>query len=137
MDLIKTIEEEDDINYESDESKQDENDDIRKPKKKKHAAKKKLKSDEFDSSFAFVTNQKEYMKDTWSDMSAYLRKKYKSTLDEKITKIRKERSTTEEVDIGNNEANGESDDNVNEESDSDDNEWDDVKTKNQDSKVNF
>ena len=137
MDLIKTIEEEDDINYESDESKEDENDDIRKPKKKKHAAKKKLKSDEFDSSFAFVTNQKEYMKDTWSDMSAYLRKKYKSTLDEKITKIRKERSTTEEVDIGNNEANGESDDDVNEESDSDDNEWDDVKTKNQDSKVNF
>merc|ERR1719479_541924 len=120
MDLIKTIEEEDDINYESDESKEDENDDIRKPKKKKHAAKKKLKSDEFDSSFAFVTNQKEYMKDTWSDMSAYLRKKYKSTLNEKISKIRKERSATEDVDIaGKDDAHGESDDDLNEESDSD------------------
>ena len=94
MDLIKTIDSDEEIEHESDSSNGDGDDDLRAPKSKKQksAAKSKTKtSDHFDDSFVFVSNQKEYMKDTWSDLSAYIRKKAKTTLTDKIAKIRKER----------------------------------------------
>ena len=130
MELIKTIEEDDEVNYESDTSKEDQDEDLRAPKKKKKLDVKKKVSDEFADDFSFFSNQKEYVADTWSDMSAYIKasKRAKSTLSDKIAKVRKER-VTENDDIG---SAGESEDNeIEEDSDSDSEEWDDVKVKGQ------
>ena len=81
MDLIKTIDSDEEIEHESDSSNGDADDDLRAPKSKKQKSAAKTKtSDHFDDSFVFVSNQKEYMKDTWSDLSAYIRKKAKTTL---------------------------------------------------------
>ena len=132
MELIKTIEEDEEVNYESDTSKEDQDEDLRAPKKKKKKldVKKKV-SDEFADDFSFFSNQKEYVADTWSDMSAYIKasKRAKSTLSEKIAKVRKERAAENE-DIG---SAGESENEVEEDSssDSDSEEWDDVKVKGQ------
>lgn len=133
MDLVKTIEDADDIKYESDSSKEDEDEDLRAPKtkKKKVDMAKKLGSEDFNDAFSFVSNQKEYMKDTWSDLSAYIRKKAKTTLSDKISKVRSERLKESQEDKE------DSDEESDIHSDDDDvgNEmWDDIKVKGADSK---
>ena len=132
MELIKTINEEDDIEYESESSKDEADEDLAAPKKKKKRIIKKPASKDFDDSFSFVANQKEYMIDTWSDMSAYIRKKAKSTLVDKIAKVRQERKDVENDITAEDDAKDVIDD------DSDDSEtndeWDDVKVKGEDRK---
>ena len=121
MDLIKTIEDNEEIQYESDSSKDGEDEDLRAPKtKKQKMLAKKKGSDDFNETFSFVSNQKEYMKDTWSDLSAFIRKKAKTTLVDKIEQIRQERLQ---------EAEGEEKDIVESDEEDIDQEWDDIKEK--------
>jgi len=76
-DLMKTIEEGDDVENFSEPS---DSEDEGKPMKKK--ASKKVQKD-FDTGFKFVGSQKEYMEDTWNDIAKYVKKKAKTTLDDK------------------------------------------------------
>ena len=84
-DLIKTINEEDNIEVDDDSS---EDEDVAQPKKNKAARQAKK---DFEAEFTFVANQKEYMKDTWNDIAKYVKKKARTNLDDKIAKIRNER----------------------------------------------
>jgi len=84
-DLIKTIEDDEDVV--ADDASSDE-DDVAQPKKNKAARKAKK---DFESDFSFVSSQKEYMRDTWNDVAKYVKKKAKTNLDDKIAKVRKER----------------------------------------------
>jgi len=86
-DLIKTIEDDDDIEAD-DASSEDE--DIAQPKKNKAARQTKK---DFEPGFSFVSSQKEYMRDTWNDIAKYVKKKAKTNLDEKIAQVRKDRKT--------------------------------------------
>ena len=90
-DLIKTINEEDNIEVDDDSS---EDEDVAQPKKNK--AGRQAKKD-FEAEFTFVANQKEYMKDTWNDIAKYVKKKARTNLDDKIAKIRKERKDTNQT----------------------------------------
>ena len=60
MDLIKTIEDDANIEYESDESSDEA---LEVPKKSKKAA--KSSTEDFFDEFSFVGGAKDYMKDTW------------------------------------------------------------------------
>ena len=84
-DLIKTIEDDDNIEADDDSS---EDEDIAQPKKNKAARQAKK---DFEPGFNFVSSQKEYMRDTWNDIAKYVKRKAKTNLDEKIAKVRKER----------------------------------------------
>jgi len=84
-DLIKTIDDNDEI--EADDSSS-EDEDIAQPKKNKAARQTKK---DFEPGFSFVSSQKEYMRDTWNDISKYVKKKAKTNLDEKIAQVRKDR----------------------------------------------
>jgi ATP-dependent RNA helicase DDX27 len=133
MDLVKTIEDTDEINYESDSSREEIEEDRRAPiTNKQRLMIAKTHSEDFNESFTFVANQKEYMKDTWSDMSAYIRKKAKTTLVDKIAKVRKER-----LDVGGAEESDDSEDEMKSDEDEDENNeelWDDIKIKQADAK---
>ena len=48
------------------------------------------RSKDFDVAFEFADTQAEYMKDTWDDVARYVKKKARTTLDDKIAKVRKE-----------------------------------------------
>ena len=85
-DLIRTINEDDNIENDDDSS---EDEDVAQPKKNKAARQAKK---DFVPEFSFVSSQKEYMKDTWNDLAKYVKKKARTNLDEKIAKIRKENS---------------------------------------------
>jgi len=64
MDLIKTIEDDEQIEY--DDSGSDDGEEISAPKKKKSKTGAAVgESTEFFSEFNFVNDAKEYMKDTW------------------------------------------------------------------------
>jgi len=84
-DLIKTIEDDDVI--EADDSSSEE-EDVAQPKKNKVARQTKK---DFEPGFSFVSSQKEYMRDTWNDVSKYVKKKAKTNLDDKIAQVRKDR----------------------------------------------
>ncbi len=111
MDLLKTIEDDDEVNYASSESGSD---DEAQPTKKK--VKDKAKSKDFNGAFQFAENQDEYMKDTWNDIARYVKKKAKTTLDEKIAKVRKDMKKKKK-DAGEQEA--DSDEEANAENDGD------------------
>ena len=89
-DLIRTINEDDNVEVD-DASSEDE--DIAQPKKNKAARQAKK---DFEPEFSFVSSQKEYMHDTWNDIAKYVKKKARTNLDEKIAKIRKERKDTDQ-----------------------------------------
>ena len=76
-DLIKTIEDGDEV---PDMSEESDSDDDGQPKKNKVAQ--KVKKD-FDVGFKFVGNQREYMADTWNDVGKYVKRKARTTLDDK------------------------------------------------------
>ena len=63
------------------------------------------------------------MKDTWCEVSAYIRKKAKTTLTDKIAQVRKQRIDADE----NNSDISDKDEEDNESSDNED--WDEVKSK--------
>ncbi|XP_043277330.1 probable ATP-dependent RNA helicase DDX27 [Venturia canescens] len=79
-DLIKTIEDDEEVPNFSENS--DEEDDFQ-PRKQKKQEKK-----DFDSNFQFVSDASEYNQDTWNDLSKYIKRKAKTKLDDKIKKIR-------------------------------------------------
>jgi len=89
-DLIKTIEEDDVIDADDDSS---EDEDVAQPKKNKAARQAKK---DFEPGFEFVSSQKEYMKDTWNDIAKYVKKKARTTLDDKIAQVRKDKKSTED-----------------------------------------
>ncbi|XP_075223174.1 dead-box helicase Rs1 [Lycorma delicatula] len=81
MDLIKTIHETDDVPDYSDKSDEDEDFQPSKPKNKKNK--------EFEENFEFVSTTEEYNKDTWNDITKYIKRNVRSKVDEKIVKVRK------------------------------------------------
>lgn len=81
LDLIKTIEDDDDVKLASESS---ESEDEVVPKKRR---KMKTKNADFSSNFKFVTTIDDYNYDAWSDVKNYMKKSVSSTLDEKIHKI--------------------------------------------------
>ncbi|XP_076762063.1 dead-box helicase Rs1 [Xylocopa sonorina] len=80
-DLIKTIEDDQEVPNYSENS--DIEDDFQ-PRKQKRKENK-----DFDNNFQFVNDVADYNKDTWNDLSKYIKRKAKSKLDDKIKKIRK------------------------------------------------
>ena len=76
-DLIKTIEDDDDV---PDLSEDSESDDDGQPKKNKVA---RMTAKDFDTGFKFVGSQREYMEDKWNDLAKYVKRKAKTTLDDK------------------------------------------------------
>jgi len=94
MDLVKTIEDDDEIAYQSSDDSGSDND--AQPTKKKiktNAA----RSKDFDGAFEFADTQAEYMKDTWDDVARYVKKKARTTLDDKIAKVRKDMRSKKEA----------------------------------------
>ncbi len=144
MDLVKTIEDTDEVKYESDSSANEEDDGPEPPKNAamREAARKRSANScpEFNQEFTFFSDEKEYTKDTWSDVSAYVKKKAKTTLTDKIAKIRKERlqnnDVKEEEDDGSSD--GESEDDGCEMDDDEEQKnqdlWDNIKVKKVDEK---
>jgi len=88
-DLIKTINEDDEVDAGDDSSDEE---DVAQPKKNKAARK---TNESFEPGFAFVSSHEEYMHDTWNDISKYIKKKNRSNVDEKIDKLRKDRTSKE------------------------------------------
>lgn len=86
-DLIKTIDEDEAVENFSDDS--NEEDDFQ-PRKQKKQEKK-----DFDTSFKFIGDAAEYNKDTWNDLSKYIKRKAKTKLDDKIKNIRREQGSEE------------------------------------------
>ena len=84
-DLIKTIDDDQEIEVEDDSS---DDEDVAQPKKNKAARQAKK---DFEPEFSFVSSQQDYMKDTWDDLAKYVKKKARTNLDDKIAKIRNER----------------------------------------------
>ncbi|XP_043487770.1 probable ATP-dependent RNA helicase DDX27 [Polistes fuscatus] len=94
FDLIKTIEDDEEVPNYSEQS--DEEDDFQ-PRKQKRQEKK-----DFDIDFQFVNDASEYNQDTWNDLSKYIKRKAKTKLDDKIKSIRKQREKeNEDVDDDN------------------------------------
>ncbi|XP_015429519.1 PREDICTED: probable ATP-dependent RNA helicase DDX27 [Dufourea novaeangliae] len=89
-DLIKTIEDDQEVPDYSENS--DVEDDFQ-PRKQKKKEKK-----DFDRNFQFINDVSEYNKDTWNDLSKYIKRKAKTKLDDKIKKIRKETETEKKDD---------------------------------------
>lgn len=83
FDLIKTIEDDEEVPNYSEQS--DEEDDFQ-PRKQKRQEKK-----DFDVDFQFVNDVSEYNQDTWNDLSKYIKRKAKTKLDDKIRSIRKQK----------------------------------------------
>ncbi|XP_076169054.1 dead-box helicase Rs1 [Ptiloglossa arizonensis] len=80
-DLIKTIEDDQQIPNFSENSDVEDDFQPRKQKRKKNK--------DFDSNFQFINDISEYNKDTWNDLSMYIKRKARTKLDDKIKEIRK------------------------------------------------
>lgn len=55
------------------------------PRKKENKKDKKANEDDFE----FITSAEDYNKDTWNDLSKYIKRKVKTKVDDKIKKFRK------------------------------------------------
>ena len=93
MDLIRTIEDDQEVDNQSE---SDSSGDEAQPTLKKKSAK---VHPDFESKFDFASNQEEYQKDTWNDIAKYLKKKAKTTLEDKIKKVRQGLVKEEDDDI--------------------------------------
>jgi len=85
-DLMETIHEDDEV---PDLSENSDSEDEAQPKKNRVARRTKK---DFETGFNFVSSQKEYMTDTWNDLSKYIKKQAKTNLDDKIAQVRQERA---------------------------------------------
>ncbi|XP_017771584.1 PREDICTED: probable ATP-dependent RNA helicase DDX27 [Nicrophorus vespilloides] len=93
LDLIKTIEDDEEVECFSEES----DDEVMfQPRKQKNITKK-----DFDTGFQFVASTEEYNEDTWNDLNKYIKRKAKSKTDDKIKKAR-EKVKDEEDDVDEN-----------------------------------
>lgn len=50
---------------------------------------KKKENKDFDKNFQFLSDISDYNKDTWNDLSKYIKRKAKTKLDDKIKRIRR------------------------------------------------
>merc|ERR1719320_1224013 len=100
MELPKTIEDTDEVPNFS-ESSEDEMD--VQPEKRKASGVATASKADFDSGFEFFSGTGgagDYMNDEWSDISKYLKKKKpKTSLDERIERVRKERNKQKKSDV--------------------------------------
>lgn len=87
-DLIKTINDDDEV---PDLSENSESEDEAQPKKNRVA---RRTNKDFEAGFSFAASQREYMTDTWNDVSKYIKKQAKTSLDEKIAQVRQERRSS-------------------------------------------
>ncbi|XP_066591378.1 probable ATP-dependent RNA helicase DDX27 [Prorops nasuta] len=107
MDLIKTIDDDEEVPNFSEAS--DEEDDFQ-PRKQKKQEKK-----DFDSNFQFVNDAAEYNQDTWNDLSKYIKRKAKTKLDDKIKSViqkRKPSNENQEADMEHISKSDKEDDNI-------------------------
>ena len=77
-DLIKTIEDDQEVPNFSEGSDVEDDFQPRKQKKKENK--------DFDNNFQFVNDISDYNKDTWNDLNKYIKRKAKTKLDDKIKK---------------------------------------------------
>ncbi|XP_008543634.1 probable ATP-dependent RNA helicase DDX27 [Microplitis demolitor] len=89
-DLIKTIDDDEEVENFSDNSEFGD-DDVQPHKEKSVDEKKK----DFDTKFTFVSDASEYNKDTWNDLNKYIKRKAKFKLDDKIKRVRREQNVEE------------------------------------------
>ncbi|XP_076644360.1 dead-box helicase Rs1 [Halictus rubicundus] len=89
-DLIKTIEDDEEVPDYSENSDVEDDFQPRKQSRKKNK--------DFDNNFQFINDISEYNKDTWNDLSKYIKRKVKTKLDDKIKKIRQETENEKEDD---------------------------------------
>ncbi|XP_029041188.1 probable ATP-dependent RNA helicase DDX27 [Osmia bicornis bicornis] len=89
-DLIKTIEDDQEVPDFSENS--DAEDDFQPHKQKKKEKK------EFDRNFQFLNDAADYNKDTWNDLNKYIKRKVKTKLDDKIKNIRNESEKENTID---------------------------------------
>ncbi|XP_063237021.1 probable ATP-dependent RNA helicase DDX27 isoform X2 [Bacillus rossius redtenbacheri] len=80
LDIVKTIDENDDVPDFSEDS--DEEIEYQPSKKKTK------KAIDFDSGFDFVSSVSEYNRDTWNDLAKYVKRRVKSKVDDKIQQFR-------------------------------------------------
>ncbi|PSN35787.1 hypothetical protein C0J52_09481 [Blattella germanica] len=96
FDLIKTIEDDENVSDYSEDSDEEEEFQPTKQKKKKNV--------DFDTGFKFVSSVAEYNADTWDDLSKYIKRKGKTKVDDKIEnarkKIKKEEKEIQNMDDG-------------------------------------
>ena len=123
MELIKTIEDDQDVECFS-ESSEDEQVDVQptniKNKKVDKNGNKKPISKDFDNEFNFFANAKDgssdYLADSWSHVSKFLKKKNnnRTTVEAKIKKLRTEKKASNDDEINEDEPSGESSDELSE-----------------------
>nr|XP_012150388.1 PREDICTED: probable ATP-dependent RNA helicase DDX27 [Megachile rotundata] len=89
-DLIKTIEEDEEVPDFSENSDVEEDFQPHKPKKNQKK--------DFDSNFQFLNDASDYNKDTWNDLNKYIKRKAKTKLDDKIKNIRNESGKENTID---------------------------------------
>lgn len=108
LNLIKTINDDDEVEDFSEESDQEINVSFaifRIEHKKKSISKfqfqptkqKSKKKADFDTDFQFVSTTAEYNKDPWDDLKKYIKRKAKTKTDDKIKELRKKKNLTNEV----------------------------------------
>ncbi|XP_057657133.1 probable ATP-dependent RNA helicase DDX27 [Diorhabda carinulata] len=90
--IIRTIEEDEEVEDLSENS--DEEVEFQ-PSKQKTRSK-----DDFDTDFNFVSSTEEYNKDTWNDLTKYIKRKAKQKTDDKIKKARGPQIAEEPADMG-------------------------------------
>ncbi|XP_033214192.1 probable ATP-dependent RNA helicase DDX27 [Belonocnema kinseyi] len=94
-DLIKTIDDDQEVPDFSDKSDEEEDFQPRRPKKKEEKERK-----DFDNDFQFINSTSEYNQDTWNDLSKYIKRIAKTKLDDKIKIARRDRQNgIEEIEI--------------------------------------
>lgn len=89
MDIIRTIEDDDEVPHYSESSEEEEE---FQPKKRK-----KGKNKDFDKHFEFLSSFEEYNKDPWNDLYKYVKRKVTNKTEEKIQKARETLKTNEEL----------------------------------------
>ena len=77
IDLVRTINDGDEVPNLSENS---DSEDEAQPKKNRDV---NILNKDFNSSFKFVATQKEYLRDTWDDVSKYCKRKARTTVDDK------------------------------------------------------
>ena len=122
MELLKTIEDDQEVNYFSESSEDEQTDvqptNIKSTKIDKNGIKKPISKD-FDTEFNFFASGKggsaDYLADSWSHVSAFMKKKNsnRTSVDAKIKKLRSEKKTANNNEV-NNEESGESSDELSE-----------------------
>nr|CAH7718005.1 unnamed protein product [Callosobruchus chinensis] len=90
-DVVKTIEEDEEVSDYSEDS--DEELEFQPTKQKSR------KNTDFDTGFDFLTSVEEYNEDKWNDLSKYIKRKAKYKTDDKISKVRQKRGLEEQEKI--------------------------------------